>query len=94
MTVGSGKTWRVRVVRRRLIASAIAVGSGEAAAQDKLKVAAVFETPIEEPWVNQIHVALLQAKEESRHRVHLVGERVRERFRPRRCASTPSRATA
>ena len=27
-----------------------------------LKVAAVFETPIEEPWVNQIHVALLQAK--------------------------------
>ena len=29
-----------------------------------LKVAAVFETPIEEPWVNQIHVALLQAKKE------------------------------
>ena len=29
-----------------------------------LKVAAVFETPIEEPWVNQIHVALLQAKDE------------------------------
>ncbi|MCP4689672.1 MAG: BMP family ABC transporter substrate-binding protein [Desulfobacterales bacterium] len=28
------------------------------------KVAAVFETPIEEPWVNQIHVALLQAKKE------------------------------
>lgn len=34
------------------------------AAGDKLKVAAVFETPIEEPWVNQIHVALLQAKKE------------------------------
>ncbi len=29
-----------------------------------LRVAAVFETPIEEPWVNQIHVALLKAKEE------------------------------
>jgi basic membrane protein A len=29
-----------------------------------LKVAAVFETPIEEPWVNQIHVALLQAKKD------------------------------
>ncbi len=34
------------------------------AAGDKLRVAAVFETPIEEPWVNQIHVALLQAKKE------------------------------
>ena len=31
---------------------------------EKLKVAAVFETPIEEPWVNQIHVALLKAKNE------------------------------
>ncbi len=33
-------------------------------AAGKLKVAAVFETPIEEPWVNQIHVALLKAKDE------------------------------
>jgi len=33
-------------------------------AQAPLKVAAVFETPIEEPWVNQIHVALLRAKAE------------------------------
>ena len=31
---------------------------------EKIKVAAVFETPIEEPWVNQIHVALLKAKDE------------------------------
>ncbi|MEA3232694.1 MAG: BMP family protein [Thermodesulfobacteriota bacterium] len=31
---------------------------------EKIKVAAVFETPIEEPWVNQIHVALLKAKNE------------------------------
>ncbi len=36
----------------------------QAAAAEKLKVAAVFETPIEEPWVNQIHVALLKAKAE------------------------------
>ncbi len=35
-----------------------------AAAEQKLKVAAVFETPIEEPWVNQIHVALLKARDE------------------------------
>jgi basic membrane lipoprotein Med (substrate-binding protein (PBP1-ABC) superfamily) len=35
-----------------------------AAAADKLKVAAIFSTPIEEPWVNQIHVALLKAKDE------------------------------
>jgi len=35
-----------------------------AAAAGKLKIAAVFETPIEEPWVNQIHVALLKAKKE------------------------------
>jgi basic membrane lipoprotein Med (substrate-binding protein (PBP1-ABC) superfamily) len=41
-----------------------APGAGPAAAQEKLKVAAVFETPIEEPWVNQIHVALQQAEQE------------------------------
>jgi len=31
---------------------------------EKIKVAAVFETPIEEPWVNQIHVALVKAQKE------------------------------
>ena len=31
-------------------------------AADQVKVAGVFGTPIEEPWVNQIHVALLKAK--------------------------------
>ncbi|MDH3375600.1 MAG: BMP family protein [Gammaproteobacteria bacterium] len=36
----------------------------DALAQKKLKVAAVFETPIEEPWVNQIHVALKKAEQE------------------------------
>ena len=35
-----------------------------AVAAEPLKVAAVFETPIEEPWVNQIHVALVKAKKE------------------------------
>jgi basic membrane protein A and related proteins len=45
------------------LALAVALG-GPASAQDKLKVAAVFETPIEEPWVNQIHVALLRAEKE------------------------------
>ncbi len=45
------------------VVAAFGLGSGKANA-DTLKVAAVFETPIEEPWVNQIHVALLQAKKE------------------------------
>jgi basic membrane protein A and related proteins len=45
--------------------TAAGIASGAAAADSKvLKVAAVFETPIEEPWVNQIHVALLQAQKE------------------------------
>jgi len=57
------------VIRREVIALAMgglmAVGFGAAAhAQDKLKVASIFSTPIEEPWVNQIHEALLKAQEE------------------------------
>jgi basic membrane protein A and related proteins len=64
MTLGSNKIWRALVLGATLIASASADGSREAVAADPLKVAAVFETPIEEPWVNQIHVALLQAKDE------------------------------
>ncbi|MDX1433578.1 MAG: BMP family protein [Gammaproteobacteria bacterium] len=46
--------------------AAIAVTAAESnvAEAQKLNVAAVFETPIEEPWVNQIHVALLKAKKE------------------------------
>lgn len=48
------------------MAAVLVVGAGPAAAaeEDGLRVAAVFETPIEEPWVNQIHVALQQAEEE------------------------------
>jgi basic membrane protein A and related proteins len=64
MSVGSGKIWLALALKAGLIASAIIVGNAETAAQDQLKVAAVFETPIEEPWVNQIHVALLRAKDE------------------------------
>ncbi|MDH3745827.1 MAG: BMP family protein [Acidobacteriota bacterium] len=40
------------------------VATGAGADSGGLRVAAVFETPIEEPWVNQIHVALVKAKEE------------------------------
>ncbi len=44
-----------------LSASAVA---GTARADGELKVAAIFATPIEEPWDNQIHVALLKAQKE------------------------------
>jgi basic membrane protein A len=47
------------------LAAAMVIGAVPAAvAAEPLKVAAVFETPIEEPWVNQIHVALVKAKNE------------------------------
>ncbi len=45
-------------------ATFLALGAGPVSAADGLRVAAVFETPIEEPWVNQIHVALQKAEEE------------------------------
>ena len=59
-----------RPARRTLLglalAGLVAVGLAPDAslAQEKLKVAAIFSTPIEEPWVNQIHEALLKAEEE------------------------------
>jgi basic membrane protein A and related proteins len=53
--------------RRTLLkfAGALSLGfaSGQAAAADKMKIAAVFSTPIEEPWDNQIHEAMLKAKD-------------------------------
>ncbi len=61
---------RFSIERRRLFklaaAGILAVGmsSGVAMAEDKMKVAAIFSTPIEEPWVNQVHEALLKAQEE------------------------------
>ena len=47
-----------------LLTTVLTVGAGQASAADNLRVAAVFETPIEEPWVNQIHVALQKAENE------------------------------
>ena len=53
--------------RRHLIrlgalgAAALALPVRRAVAADQVKVGGVFGTPIEEPWVNQIHVALLKA---------------------------------
>ncbi|MDH3690302.1 MAG: BMP family protein [Gammaproteobacteria bacterium] len=47
-----------------LLSAIAAFVINSAMAQEKLRVAAVFETPIEEPWVNQIHVAIKQAEEE------------------------------
>lgn len=46
------------------LTAVMAFGAGQATAAENLRVAAVFETPIEEPWVNQIHVALKKAEEE------------------------------
>lgn len=40
------------------------LGPHAALAADKMKVAAIFSTPIEEPWVNQIHEAMLKAQKE------------------------------
>jgi basic membrane lipoprotein Med (substrate-binding protein (PBP1-ABC) superfamily) len=45
-------------------AAALALPLSRARAAAPLKVAGVFGTPIEEPWVNQIHVAILKAKTE------------------------------
>ena len=56
------------VNRRQLIglgalgAAALALPARRALSADQTKIAGVFGTPIEEPWVNQIHVALLKAK--------------------------------
>lgn len=69
-TTSQGRTpWTItRRSALTLAAGAVALGVTISAAPlqaaDPLKVAAVFETPIEEPWVNQIHVALLQAQKE------------------------------
>lgn len=56
------------ISRRHLIrlgalgATALALPLRRVLAADQVKIAGVFGTPIEEPWVNQIHVALLKAK--------------------------------
>jgi len=61
---------RMNAWLRGLMAVAVAalVGtallSGAARAEEKMKVAAIFSTPIEEPWVNQVHEALLKAQKD------------------------------
>lgn len=55
----------MRIIFSLVFAGVIAAGAVSGAiAQDKMKVAAIFSTPIEEPWVNQIHEAMLKAQEE------------------------------
>jgi basic membrane protein A and related proteins len=60
---------RPSLTRRTIITAvgfAVALGlcAAPALAAKKLKVAAIFSTPIEEPWVNQIHVALKKAEKD------------------------------
>lgn len=62
---------RKRIARRGFLGlvaagviATVGMASHDALAADKMKVASIFSTPIEEPWVNQIHVALLKAKDE------------------------------
>jgi basic membrane protein A len=68
--MSSGNHGPLSVNRRQLIglgalgAAALALPGRRALGADPLKIAGVFGTPIEEPWVNQIHVALLKAKGE------------------------------
>jgi basic membrane lipoprotein Med (substrate-binding protein (PBP1-ABC) superfamily) len=57
------------VSRRSVLGAAIAIAGagwlpGSARAAEGLKVAAIFATPIEEPWDHQIHEALLKAQKE------------------------------
>jgi basic membrane protein A len=67
----TGALRHIALSRRGFLGMAVAGGmvaaglaSQSAIAADQLKVASIFSTPIEEPWVNQIHVALLKAKDE------------------------------
>ena len=72
---------------------AAGVTADAAVAQEKMKVAAIFSTPIEEPWVNQVHEALLKARGGARHRIQMGRER---RPRPTMracCANSPATAT-
>ena len=44
------------------LAGAVALGSGDALAQAKVKVAGVYTVPIEQQWVGRIHKALKEAE--------------------------------
>src|SRR4051812_10336186 len=62
---GGGALSRRAVLRAGALGVAAAGLPRAAAAEDKkLKVAAIFATPIEEPWDHQIHVALQRAEKE------------------------------
>ncbi|HZT19552.1 MAG TPA: BMP family protein, partial [Dongiaceae bacterium] len=62
---GQHSLHRRQALRLGLLGAAtLSLSAGRALAARKVKVAGVFGTPIEEPWVNQIHVALLKAKVE------------------------------
>ena len=64
-SIGGGTLSRRAVLRAGALGLAAAGLPLAAAAQDKkLKVAAIFATPIEEPWDHQIHVALQRAEKE------------------------------
>jgi basic membrane lipoprotein Med (substrate-binding protein (PBP1-ABC) superfamily) len=62
----AGLSFDRRALLALAAAGALSAGlfAGAAGAQEKMKVAAIFSTPIEEPWVNQIHEAMLKAEEE------------------------------
>lgn len=62
-SIGFGRRGFVAMAAAGGLAMAL-FGSQAALAQDTLKIAAIFSTPIEEPWVNQVHEALLKAEEE------------------------------
>ena len=53
-----------RAVTAAALGLAAAQFATQSAAAEALKVAGIFETPIEEPWVTQIHEALLKARDE------------------------------
>ena len=66
MAKSYGYGYKVSLLAAWTMIAIVVMGSGfqASSANASIKVAAVFETPIEEPWVNQIHVALLKAKKE------------------------------
>jgi len=61
----AGFLHRVTVVLTAIVVGIVTFHGSSPAMADKLKVAGIFETPIEEPWVKQIHDALLQATREA-----------------------------
>ena len=72
---------------------ALGLAQGLAEAEEKLKVAAIFSTPIEEPWVNQIHEALLRRRKNSASSIN--GPKACPRpTMPAYCASSLATATS